>query len=155
MFSLFLLLPPLGTSWGQVKRGMRINGSTWAPLGAILAPLGAISAQLVAILAQLCGILVQLGAVFAQLGAIFAPLGAVSVRLGAALAQLIPLIPLYVIARSDLRAILPQTMPTRFRLHRNGSSLSGSSMECRVLMELGRDSGNGDNTTQGGPKRSP
>ena len=46
-------------------------------------------------------------------------------------------------------------MPTRFRLHRNGSSLSGSSMECRVLMELGWDSGNGYDTTQGSPKRSP
>ena len=35
------------------------------------------------------------------------------------------------------------------------SSLSGASMECRVLMELGWDSGNGDDTTQGSPKRFP
>ena len=42
----FYFCPPLGLAWAQVNLGLRINASTWVPLGAILAPLGAILAQL-------------------------------------------------------------------------------------------------------------
>ena len=76
---LFLFLP---------RFGIRINASTWAPLGAIWAPLGAISAQLDAILAQLGAVLAPLGTISAQLDAILAQPGAVLAQLSAILAQL-------------------------------------------------------------------
>ena len=44
--SFFYFCPPLGPSWAYANLGLRINTSTWVPLGAILAPLGAILVQL-------------------------------------------------------------------------------------------------------------
>ena len=49
---------------------MRINASTWAPLGAILVQLGAISPQLGAISAQLGSASARLGVAFPQLSVV-------------------------------------------------------------------------------------
>ena len=146
---------------------------SWLQLGLldpILAPLGANSARLVAILAQLCGILLQLGASLAQSWLHLVPtrphlspswpnFAASCFNLGPSsrnLVQSFPLFPFKVCLRARAPLYPWVCLRTSAPLYPwVCSSLSGSSMECRVLMELGWDSGNGHNTTQGGPERFP
>ncbi len=156
MFKAFLRLTPIFYSF--VK-----HFSTCLPLGPILAPLVAISAQL-------CGILLQLGAVLAQSWLHLVPtrphlspswpnFAASCFNLGPSSRNLVQSLPLFRF-KVCLRARAPLYPWVCLRTWAPlypwvCSSLSGASMECRVLMELGWDSGNGDDSTQGGPKRSP
>jgi hypothetical protein len=163
----------LAQSWLHLVPTRPHLSPSWPNLAAScfnLAPLGANSAPLVAILAQLCGILLQLWASLAQSWLHLVPtrphlspswpnFAAFCFNSGPSSRNLVQSFPLFRF-RVCLRARAPLYPWVCLRTWAPlypwvCSSLSGASMECRVLMGLGWDSGNGDDSTQGGPKRSP